>query len=215
MALEALRELLRCPEVTTKRTTAIGREPDLFQSESRLPAGFVYRQDVISPDEEKGLVERFARLPFKRFEFRGYLGKRRIVSFGWRYDYSGRRLRESEDIPDFLLPLRERAAEIAVLAANGLQQVLVTEYAPGAGIGWHLDKPMFEDVLAVSLLSPCVLRLRRKQGAGWERRSINVLPRSAYVLRGPCRRDWEHSVPPVANLRYSVTFRNFVGGRAP
>jgi len=196
--------------VTARRRTTGGVEPDPFAGEPGLPAGFAYRQDVISPDEERKLVEQFALLPFKPFEFHGYLGKRRIVSFGWRYDYSGRRLAKSEPLPDLLLPLRERVAEIAAVAAENLQQILVTEYAPGAGIGWHRDKPMFEDVIAVSLLSPCVLRFRRKQGEGWERRSIEVMPRSAYVLRGPSRREWEHSVPPVAALRYSVTFRNFV-----
>jgi alkylated DNA repair dioxygenase AlkB len=196
--------------VTARRRRTIGGEPDLFAGERGLPAGFAYRQDAISPDEERKLAEQFALLPFKPFEFHGYLGKRRIVSFGWRYDYSGRRLAKSEQLPDLLLPLRERVAEITAVAADSLQQILVTEYAPGAGIGWHRDKPMFDDVIAVSFLSPCVLRFRRKQGEGWERRSIDVAPRSAYMLRGPSRREWQHSVPPVAALRYSVTFRNFV-----
>jgi alkylated DNA repair dioxygenase AlkB len=96
-----------------------------------------------------------------------------------------------------------------------LEQILVTEYAPGASIGWHRDKPMFEDVIAISLLAPCILRFRRKQGDGWERASVGIGPRSAYRLRGPARREWEHSIPPLARLRYSVTFRNFVEGAAP
>ncbi|HEY1706817.1 MAG TPA: alpha-ketoglutarate-dependent dioxygenase AlkB [Rhizomicrobium sp.] len=86
----------------------------------------------------------------------------------------------------------------------------MTEYAPGAGIGWHRDKPMFEDVVAISLLSPCTLRFRKRGGTGWQRASMAVQPRSAYLLRGAARREWEHSVPPVSTLRYSVTFRNFV-----
>ena len=96
--------------------------------------------------------------------------------------------------------------------AEGLQQILINEYALGAGIGWHRDKAMFEDVIAVSLASPSTLRLRRKDGADWERASQILRPRSAYLLRGPSRREWEHSVPPVSQLRYSVTFRNFVLG---
>ena len=186
---------------------------DLF-GEPALPAGFRYTADVLSPAEEKDLVGRIEKLPFKPFEFHGFLGNRRVVSFGWRYDFSGATLRPSDDIPPFLLPLRERAAAFAGIAAEGLQQILINEYAPGAGIGWHRDKSMFEDVVAISLGSTCSLRLRRRQGSGWERAAQEVRPRSAYLLRGPVRREWEHSVPPVDCLRYSVTFRNFVAGWA-
>jgi alkylated DNA repair dioxygenase AlkB len=182
----------------------------LFAAEADLPAGFTYREEAIRRDEERALVERFAALPFRPFEFHGYLGKRRVVSFGWRYDYSAAALNPSEDIPDFLLALRERAAAAAALPADCLQQVLVTEYAPGAGIGWHRDKPVFGDVVAFSFLSACRLRLRRRQHVGWQRRSVTVQPRSLYILRGPARRQWEHSVPPVDSLRYAVTFRNLV-----
>ena len=179
-----------------------------------MPEGFAYREDVISAGDEQALIERFQGLPFKPFEFHGFLGNRRVVSFGWRYDFSGATLRPSDDIPPFLLPLRERAAAFAGIAAEGLQQILINEYAPGAGIGWHRDKSMFEDVVAISLGSTCSLRLRRRQGSGWERDAQEVHPRSAYLLRGPVRREWEHSVPPVDCLRYSVTFRNFVTGWA-
>ena len=130
------------------------------------------------------------------------------MSFGWRYDYAGRRIRPSAQLPGFLLSLRERAARMAGLAPEGLQQVLVTEYAPGAPIGWHRDKPMFQDVVAISFLASCLLRFRRQMSNGWERRSLEVMPRSAYVLRGAARMEWEHSIPPVSALRYSVTFRN-------
>jgi hypothetical protein len=108
---------------------------DLFTSSPSLPAGFDYRQELISPGEERALVKRFEKLPFKPFEFHGYLGNRHIVSFGWRYDYAGRTLRESDDIPAFLLPLRQQAAALADVSADDLQQILVTEYAAGAGIG--------------------------------------------------------------------------------
>ena len=189
-------------------------QSNLFLDERKLPEGFAYREDVISAGDEQALIERFQGLPFKPFEFHGFLGNRRVVSFGWRYDFSGATLRPSDDIPPFLLPLRERAAAFAGIAAEGLQQILINEYAPGAGIGWHRDKSMFEDVVAISLGSTCSLRLRRRQGSGWERAAQEVRPRSAYLLRGPVRREWEHSVPPVDCLRYSVTFRNFVAGWA-
>jgi alkylated DNA repair dioxygenase AlkB len=176
-----------------------------------MPEGFAYRDEVISADEERQFAERFALLPFAPFDFHGFQGRRRIVSFGWRYDYGGRRIRPSADLPDYLLPLRERAARLAGLSAQSLQQILVTEYAPGAPIGWHRDKPEFQDVVAISFLAPCLLRFRRRLGAGWERRSIEVMPRSAYVLSGAARSQWEHSIPPLDALRYSVTFRNLRG----
>lgn len=198
--------------------SAISGQDDLFATRSAaasaLPEGFAYREDAISPEEEQELVGCFEALPFTPFEFHGFLGKRRVVSFGWRYDYAGRSLRNSEPIPPFLFPLREKAAEFAGVPSESLQQILINEYGPGAGIGWHRDRPIFQDVIAVSLLTPCVLRLRRKQGPGWERASRQVRPRSAYLLRGPSRADWEHSIPPVDQLRYSVTFRNFVRGDA-
>jgi alkylated DNA repair dioxygenase AlkB len=111
--------------------------------------------------------------------------------------------------PAFLLPLRERAARFANLEASDLQHVLLTEYAPGAGIGWHKDKPMFAEVVGISLGSPCAFRFRRKSGRTWERASVVAEPRSAYLLRGPSRTEWEHSIPALDRLRYSITFRNF------
>jgi alkylated DNA repair dioxygenase AlkB len=137
------------------------------------------------------------------------------VSYGWRYDYAGRRLRESEPMPPFLLPLRELAASVAGLDAASLQQALVTEYDIGVTIGWHRDKPMFEDVVALSFLSACRLRLRRKRGEGWQRWAAEIAPRSIYHLSGTARHEWEHSIPPVESKRYSVTFRTFVADRRP
>jgi alkylated DNA repair dioxygenase AlkB len=181
-------------------------QPSLFAPGA--PEGFQYNDAVLSPDQERDLVEEFARLPFREFEFRGFLGKRRIVSFGWRYDFNVRELQQAEDIPTFLLDLRERAAEFAGLSADQLQHLLVTEYSPGAAIGWHKDRTEFNDVIGISLLVPCVFRLRRKAAKGWERASIELQPRSAYLLRGSAREDWQHSIPPVDKLRYSVTFRS-------
>jgi alkylated DNA repair dioxygenase AlkB len=179
-----------------------------FQNLRRLPQGFQYRNDVLSPDQERALIASLERLPFREFEFRGFLGKRRTVSFGCRYDFNVRELQEAEEIPTFLLALRQRAAEFAGLTEDRLQHALVTEYAPGAAIGWHRDRPEFEDVIGVSLDAPCLFRFRRKQDTRWERASIELRPRSAYLLRGPARWDWQHSIPPVDRLRYSVTFRS-------
>jgi alkylated DNA repair dioxygenase AlkB len=130
------------------------------------------------------------------------------VSFGWHYDFASSRVRPASDMPDFLLPLRDKAAALADIAPEALEHALVTEYMPGAGIGWHRDRPVFDDVIGISLGAACRFRLRRKQGAKWERAAIELAPRSAYLLRGPVRREWEHSIPPLDRLRYSVTFRS-------
>jgi alkylated DNA repair dioxygenase AlkB len=136
------------------------------ESAAIFPEGLRYRPALIDSAEENALVARMRELSFREFEFHGFLGKRRVVSFGWQYDYSGGGLRKAERIPDFLLELRARAAAFANQDTEVFQQVLVTEYGPGAGIGWHRDKPVFGEVVGVSFLAPCVLRFRRKKLIG-------------------------------------------------
>lgn len=185
------------------------RQPGLFDAEPPMPEGFRYAPDLVSPAEEAGLVRRLEALPFVGFDFHGFVGNRRVVSFGWRYDFDQAALRPADPVPPFLLPLRDRAAAFAGLAPADFAHVLVTEYAPGAGIGWHRDKRVFAEVVGVSLVSPCDFRLRRRRGdGGWERATVVAEPRSAYLLSGPARTDWEHGIPPMDRLRYSVTFRN-------
>jgi alkylated DNA repair dioxygenase AlkB len=176
--------------------------------EPALPEGFRYAADLITRSEEEALLGLVRELPFKEFEFHGYTGKRRVVSFGWRYDFSGRQLRKVDDMPDFLRALRPPAAAFAGLSPESLQHVLVTEYAAGAGIGWHRDKNVFEKVIGISLLAPCVFRLRRRVGESFERVNVTAEPRSVYLLSGAARTEWEHSIPEVDALRYSITFRN-------
>jgi alkylated DNA repair dioxygenase AlkB len=174
-----------------------------------LPKGFKYQPEIISAEDERSLVDRIRELPLKEFAFHGFTGKRRVISYGWKYDFEGRAVRKADDIPPLLLPLREVAAGFASIAAEQLQQALVTEYDVGAAIGWHRDKAVFGDVVGISLLSACRFRLRRKLGTKWERASLTVDSRSAYLLRGPSRTEWEHSIPGVDALRYSITFRSF------
>ena len=187
--------------------------PSLGEAVTKLPEGFRYRPELIDAAEEGALLERVRELPFREFEFHGYTGKRRVVSFGWHYDFSAYHLRKAADIPDFLLALLPAAAAFAGMEPEALRHVLVTEYAAGAGIGWHRDKAVFGETVGVSLLSTCVLRLRRKVGVKrWERSNVTAEPRSAYLLSGPARTEWEHSIPSVDALRYSITFRNLREG---
>lgn len=182
--------------------------PLLFDLAPVLPDGMRYAPALLSANEEQALLAAMAPLPFRAFEFRGYEGRRRVVSFGWRYDFRNRSVEAAEPLPPFLERLRERAAAFASLEAAAMPHALVTEYSPGSAIGWHRDRPEFGDVVGVSLGAPCRFRLRRRAGRGWERTSIDLPPRSAYLLRGPARSEWEHSIPPVEALRYSVTFRS-------
>ena len=186
----------------------------LFEANPRLPDGFGYQPEIITPAEERLLLGEIRELPFREFEFHGYTGKRRVVSFGWRYDFAARSLDQADDIPEFLRSLRETAAKVAGMPADQLQQALVTEYSPGAGIGWHRDKAVFGEVIGISLVSSCVFRLRRAVGKSWERVNLSAEPRSAYVLSGASRTEWEHSIPSVDSLRYSVTFRNLRAERS-
>jgi alkylated DNA repair dioxygenase AlkB len=182
---------------------------DLFEERRLvLPEGFRYQPGLIDAAEERRLLEAMRALPFKPFEFQGFLGKRETVSFGWRYDFNGGGLSKTNDMPEFLLPLRAAAAAFAGLDPEKLQQVLLTKYPPGSTIGWHKDRSVFGEVIGISLLSPATFRFRRKNGEKWERASIVAEPRSAYLLQGTARTEWQHSIPAVERLRYSITFRN-------
>ena len=172
-------------------------QPGLFASLEVFPEGFSYEENILSPEEERTLVRAFAGLSLKTFEFQGFHGKRRVVSFGFHYDFNTHGLGSAEAIPGF-----------AEVSAEALQHVLVTEYAPGAGIGWHSDRPEFGIIIGVSLVAPCHFRLRRKIApTKWQRASLIAQPRSIYLMQGTARHEWQHSIPPVDNLRYSVTFR--------
>jgi alkylated DNA repair dioxygenase AlkB len=185
----------------------------MFGAGPALPEGFRYQPEVVSSAAELALLDHLRALPFREFEFHGHVGRRRVVSYGWRYDFAAEALRPADPLPPWLDALRAAAAAFAGTAPERLAQALVTEYAAGAAIGWHRDKAVFGDVVGVSLLAPCVFRLRRRAGATWDRVSLPAEPRSAYLLSGPARTAWEHSIPAVAALRYSVTFRSLRAGR--
>jgi alkylated DNA repair dioxygenase AlkB len=186
----------------------MGVQPDLFSPDDQRPEGLLYVPDFITSDEEHDIIDKIRALPLTPFQFGAFEGKRRIASFGWRYDYTDQRLVPADAIPAWIAPLVARVENFAALPASSIRQLLCTEYDAGVGIGWHRDKPHFEDVFGLSLASTCNFRFRRKQGEKWERFTLEAEPRSLYRMSGAARYLWEHSIPPVAAPRYSITFRS-------
>ena len=187
----------------------------LFSSELPGPAGLRYQPDFIRADAGQDLIAHILALPLAPFQFGAFEGKRRVTSFGWRYDYGQHKLEQADDIPAWLAPLIAQVEGFASLPDCTVRQVLVTEYEAGVGIGWHRGKPHFEQVFGLSLASACKCRFRRKAGASWERFTLEAQPRSFYMMSGEARHVWEHSIPPVETLRYSVTFRTMARETRP
>jgi alkylated DNA repair protein (DNA oxidative demethylase) len=175
--------------------------------EAPLIDGLSYREAFISEAEERELVTRLAALELAPLRFHGWLGNRRTQSFGWRYDFDDASFQRAEAIPDWLQPLREKVAAFAGVDPHEFVHVLLARYDPGAGIGWHRDRDVFDEVVGVSLGTPAVLRFRQRTPSGFRRTSLQVEPRSAYLLSGEARCDWEHSIAPGDQLRFSITFR--------
>jgi alkylated DNA repair dioxygenase AlkB len=192
------------------------RLPDqfaLFADAPALPDGLRYAADFIPEAVERDLIAHVAALPLQPFQFGQYEGKRRVASFGWRYDYSERRLISADPISDWLAPLIEQVEAFGGPQTR-IDQVLCTEYEAGTGIGWHRDKPHFGRIFGVSLGASCRLRFRCQTGDRWQRRALDVEPRSVYGMSGPSRLEWEHSIPAVDALRYSITLRTLKGSEA-
>jgi alkylated DNA repair dioxygenase AlkB len=162
---------------------------------------------VISEAEEHALLDRLQDLDLAPFRFHGFLGNRRTQSFGWRYDFEDASFTPAEPIPDWLQPLRERAASFAGLEPDDFVHVLLARYDPGAGIGWHRDRDVFEHVVGISFNTTARLRFRQRTSSGFRRANLEVAPRSAYLLSGEARNDWEHSISPGEDLRFSITVR--------
>jgi alkylated DNA repair dioxygenase AlkB len=181
------------------------RTADLFAA-TTLP-GLDYAEDAVTPAEECALIAGIDGAGVSPFRFQGWLGKRLTATFGWRYDFDDASFREAESIPDWLLPARERAAAFAGLRAEEIVHALVTRYDPGAGIGWHRDRPVFEHVIGISLGAPAMLRLRRRRPGGFDRARQPLAPRSIYHLSGEARHEWEHSIAAMDAARWSITFR--------
>lgn len=170
--------------------------------------GYVYEPDFLSAAEESELVRVIRELPLAEAEYKQFRAKRRIVSYGGRYDFNAHELHPGAPIPPFLLPLRERAAAWAGHPAEKFTHALIAEYSAGTQLGWHRDAPNFEVVVGISLHGSARMRFRHYPPKPRERSvAIELAPRSIYRLQDEARWDWQHSVPPTPGLRYSITFR--------
>ncbi len=172
-----------------------------------LIAGLAYREDAITRADEEKLIDHLNSIDLSPFRFHGWLGNRKTKSFGWRYDFEDSSFSPTDAIPSWLEPLRETAAAFAGLEPEDFVAVLLARYDKGAGIGWHRDRDIFEEVVGISLASSAILRFRRRRPGGFDRASLELAPRSAYLLSGPARWEFEHSIAPGDELRFSITFR--------
>lgn len=170
--------------------------------------GLQYRDDFITPTEHDRLVTELEGLNLAPFRFHGWLGNRKTQTFGWRYDFDDASFAPAEPIPQWLQPLRAKAAAFAGFAPEDFAHALLARYDPGAGIGWHRDRPQFEQVVGISLGAPATMRFRQRTAGGFRRTTVDLEPRSAYLLSDEVRREWEHSIAPGDTLRFSITFRS-------
>ncbi len=186
-------------------------QPDLFGAPPpALPPGMRYQEEFLPRDEEAALIALIERLPLANMKYQQYEALRRVVSYGGQYDFTRQRLNEAEPLPAWLAPLRARAGAWAGIAPEAFTQALVAEYQPGTPLGWHRDVPDFEDIVGVSLGNEAVMRFRPYPHEKGRREGVLKLvvpPRSVYLLRGPARWAWQHSVAPTKGLRYSITLR--------
>jgi alkylated DNA repair dioxygenase AlkB len=179
----------------------------LFPDQSGSPAGLRYQPEFVSETSERELISRISELPLQPFQFGAFEGKRRVVSFGFRYDYTLQKLQEAEPIPAWLTSIARSVETFGNLPAGSVRQILCTEYDVGVGIGWHRDKPHFDKIFGLSLGASCKFRFRRAAGDKWQRFTLRAEPRSLYMMSGESRQAWEHSIPAVEQQRYSITFR--------
>jgi alkylated DNA repair dioxygenase AlkB len=175
-----------------------------------LPPGMDYCADFISASEERNLIERIGALPFRPAQYKEWNARRRIISYGGRYDFAHNTLLDADPIAVFLHPLRERVAAWIGIEVPRLTHALINEYSPGTPLGWHRDAPVYETVAGVSLASAGRMRLRPyppPNGPGKAAHAVELAARSVYVLSGAARWDWQHAISPTKALRYSITFR--------
>lgn len=182
---------------------------DLFDTPV-LP-GLSTSANLIDEAEERMLIDRIDATDLTPFRFQGWTGKRLTTSFGWSYDFDVGQPKEAPPIPDWLRPFRDRAAAFAHLDPEDLIQALLIRYDPGAGIGWHRDRPIYGHVVGISLGEKATMRFRHRRTGGFGRASVPLDPRAAYHMNGPARHEWEHSIAEMQQARWSITFRSLAG----
>ena len=181
----------------------------LFDGAPAWPPGLVYQPELITPAEERALLEQIAGLEFTSARYREWTARRRVARFGGQFDFTRNVLVEAEPVPAFLSALGEKIGAWCGVMPSGFRHVLVSEYAPGTPLGWHRDAPCFETVAGLSLAGECRMRWRPYSSQSNARTTLvlDPAPRSAYVMKGPARWDWQHAISPTKRLRYSITFR--------
>jgi alkylated DNA repair dioxygenase AlkB len=195
----------------------VNREPSLFEFPAEVPDGFIYRRNFISEAEEHELIREIRKLHLTPFRYYQFTGKRRTASFGWQYEFGKSEITTAPDMPTFLLPIRTRAGKLFDIDPNSLTQTSIIEYSTGSPIGWHRDIPHFGVVVGISLGAACRMRFRKnnrvraKNSNRGEILSIDLQPRSIYLMSGASREIWQHSIPPVKELRYSIMMRTVRG----
>ena len=173
-----------------------------------LPEGLLYQLDFLTIDQERELLAEIETYSFQEVRMRGQVARRTVIHFGWDYDYEGWKIHPTTPPSPRLRALADRSAELAGVPAEALEQFLVARYPPGATIGWHRDAPMFgTPVIGISLASSCRMKFRRKEGEGYALAEQTLEPRSIYILAGAARTQWQHSIPPTKQLRYSISMR--------
>lgn len=178
---------------------------------SEAPNGFVYRPEFLTVSEENELCKALEAQQFHEVVMHGVAAKRTVIHYGWSYGYDSWQIQQAPPVPDFLEPARQKIADWLGIEAAAWEEVLVSRYPPGATIGWHRDAPMFgENVVGLSLLAPCVMKFRRWRAKDRDVRKHVLEPRSAYIIGGEARSKWQHHIPAVRELRYSISFRTVI-----
>jgi DNA oxidative demethylase len=196
-----------------RRTDTVGSVPPRTVEPSSLPEGLVYRGEFITAEEERALLSVLRDVDFQPVVMRGRTARRSVCHFGLEYSYQRKELAPADRLPEPMLWLRDRCAQLMKRASEDLVQVLVGRYPRGAGIGWHYDAPIFgPEIAGISLLARCRMRFQRRSGGERSVAELELEPRSAYLMSGEARWAWRHSISATKSLRYSVTFRTLREG---
>lgn len=192
----------------------MSKQYGLFRDAEPLVPGLSLWLDAVTEEQEAEMAAQVDAAPLEPFRFGQWQGKRLTANYGSAYDYQRGAVTGAPAFPAWLAELRDQLAPIAGIAPSAAVQALLIRYDPGAGIGWHRDRPQYGDVLGLSLSAPALLRLRRRTGTGFDRHSVELPRRSLYRLSGDVRWAWEHSIAPMDVTRRSITLRTMAGPAA-